>query len=98
MLKGHGMSVIFITHFLDEVYSVSDRLTILRDGKLVGQYETASLGRVKLIELMIGKSSEQIFHTTEKVFRHTKDEEPFLAAKNIGRKNSVTSVDLDSYE
>ena len=41
-LKGEGIGIIFITHFLDQVYQISDRITVLRNGKLVGTYDTAS--------------------------------------------------------
>ena len=37
-LKGEGIGIIFITHFLDQVYQVADRITVLRNGKLVGTY------------------------------------------------------------
>ena len=48
-LKSEGIGIIFITHFLDQVYQVSDRITVLRNGKLVGTYDTASLPRIELI-------------------------------------------------
>src|SRR5437588_612287 len=44
-----GMGIVFVTHFLDQVYAVSDRITVLRNGKLVGQYETPKLGRRELV-------------------------------------------------
>ncbi len=55
-LKGEGVAIIFITHFIDQVYEVTDRITVLRNGKLVGTYETASLPRFELISKMIGRS------------------------------------------
>ena len=54
-LKREGMSVIFITHFLDQVYEISDRITVLRNGRLVGTYTTADLPRVELVARMIGR-------------------------------------------
>ena len=48
-LKSDGMAIIFITHFIDQVYEVSDRITVLRNGGLVGTYETASIPRLDLI-------------------------------------------------
>src|SRR5512143_1226536 len=47
-LKDEGIGIIFVTHFLDQVYQVSDRITVLRNGKLVGSYNTASLSRIEL--------------------------------------------------
>ncbi len=54
-LRGEGMGIIFVTHFLDQVYEVSDRITVLRNGKYVGTYETAELPKVQLVAKMIGK-------------------------------------------
>src|SRR5437660_6856956 len=54
-LKAEGLGVIFVTHFLDQVYAIADRITVLRNGHLVGEYETASLPRLQLISGMMGK-------------------------------------------
>src|SRR4030042_1591312 len=55
-LKSEGMAIIFITHFLDQVYEIADRITVLRNGKLVGTYETKTLPRLELIAKMIGRT------------------------------------------
>ena len=55
-LNDEGMGIVFITHFIDQVYEVADRITVLRTGKLVGTYETASLPYMELIAKMIGRS------------------------------------------
>ena len=54
-LRSRGVGIIFVTHFLDQVYEVCDKITVLRDGKLVGQYEIKDLPRVKLVAKMLGK-------------------------------------------
>src|SRR5476649_2072324 len=54
-LRARGLGVVFVTHFLDQVYEVSDRLTVLRNGTLVGEYETASLPRLALVSKMLGR-------------------------------------------
>ena len=54
-LKKRGVGIIFVTHFLDQVYEVCDRITVLRDGKLVGEYEIKDLPRVQLVSKMLGK-------------------------------------------
>jgi ABC-type proline/glycine betaine transport system ATPase subunit len=59
-LKHEGIGVIFITHFLDQVYRISDRITVLRNGKLVGAYETAALPRVELVARMIGRDLTEL--------------------------------------
>jgi simple sugar transport system ATP-binding protein len=55
-LKGRGIGIIFITHFLDQVYAVSDRITVLRNGRLVGERVTATLPRLDLVAMMLGRA------------------------------------------
>jgi simple sugar transport system ATP-binding protein len=55
MLKSQGMGIVFVTHFLDQVYEVSDTITVLRNGLYVGTWPTAGLPRVQLVGKMIGK-------------------------------------------
>ena len=59
-LKKKGVGIIFVTHFLDQVYEVCDRITVLRDGKLVGEYETDELPRVQLVSKMLGKEIDDL--------------------------------------
>ncbi len=59
-LKAKGVGIIFVTHFLDQVYAVCDKITVLRDGKLVGQYEIKDLPRVKLVATMLGKELDDM--------------------------------------
>ena len=59
-LKSHGVGIIFITHFLEQVYEVCDKITVLRNGELVGEYTIADLPRVKLISAMLGKDMEDM--------------------------------------
>ncbi len=59
-LRNEGLGIVFVTHFLEQVYAISDRITVLRDGRLVGEYETASLPKVELVSRMIGKAITQL--------------------------------------
>lgn len=59
-LKKKGVGIIFVTHFLDQVYEVCDRITVLRDGQLVGEYAIAELPRVKLVSKMLGKELDDL--------------------------------------
>ena len=61
-LKAEGMGIIFITHFLDQVFAVSDRLTILRNGTLVGTYDIQNITKLELVTKMIGKDMDAIFN------------------------------------
>ena len=54
-LKNDGIGIIFVTHFLEQVYAVCDKITVLRNGALVGEFEVNSLPRVQLVAKMMGK-------------------------------------------
>jgi simple sugar transport system ATP-binding protein len=55
-LRASGMAILFVTHFLDQVYAVSDRITVLRNGKLVGEHRAAELDQPALIAAMVGRA------------------------------------------
>ncbi|SKA63063.1 simple sugar transport system ATP-binding protein [Eubacterium uniforme] len=59
-LKSKGVGIIFVTHFLDQVYEVCDKITVLRDGKFVGEYEIENLPRVELVSKMLGKKFDDM--------------------------------------
>lgn len=59
-LKARGVGIIFVTHFLDQVYEVCDKITVLRDGKLVGEYAIKDLPRVQLVAKMLGKELDDM--------------------------------------
>jgi ribose transport system ATP-binding protein len=58
-LKGRGVSVVYISHFLEEIEAVADRFTVLRDGKAVGEGLVGEVGRAKIIELMVGRTLDE---------------------------------------
>ncbi len=55
-LKERGVGIIFVTHFLEQVYEVCDRITVLRNGLLVGEYDIETLPRIELVSKMMGKA------------------------------------------
>ena len=59
-LKARGVGIIFVTHFLDQVYEVCDKITVLRDGQLVGEYTISELPRVNLVAKMLGKELDDM--------------------------------------
>ncbi len=96
-LKSEGMAIIFITHFIDQVYEVADRITVLRNGKLVGTYDTASLPRLELIAKMIGRSLTEFDDMTKiklESGKHIKGE-ALLQARGLGRIGDIEPFDLD---
>ena len=59
-LKAKGVGIIFVTHFLEQVYEVCDKITVLRDGQLVGEYVIEDLPRVQLVAKMLGKEMDDM--------------------------------------
>ena len=59
-LKSRGVGIIFVTHFLEQVYEVSDRITVLRNGELVGEYAVKELPQVELVAKMMGKNLDDL--------------------------------------
>ena len=68
-LRARGVGIIFVTHFLEQVYEVSDRITVLRNGELVGEYAVDKLPQVELVAKMIGKSLDDLTEL-EQIGRH----------------------------
>ena len=95
-LRAEGMGIIFVTHFLDQVYAISDRITVLRDGRLVGEYETAKLPKVELVSRMIGKGMAQFESVRREAERAESDgqRETLIELKNFGREGSIAPMDL----
>ena len=96
-LKSEGMAIIFITHFLDQVYVVADRITVLRNGKLVGTYNAAALPRLELITKMIGRSLTEFDEMTKiklESSKHIKGE-TLVQATGLGRTGAIEPFDLE---
>lgn len=95
-LRDEGMAILFITHFLDQVYQVADRVTVLRNGALVGTYQTAALPRIELIRLMLGRSltelDEIVRHKMESSLQISPD--ALLEATGLGMAGSMEPFDL----
>ena len=99
ILKSEGIGIIFITHFLDQVYQVSDRITVLRNGKLVGTYDTASLPRIELIAKMLGRSITDLDEVSKAKFTGEQKEgkKRLLEAKGLGRAGSIEPFDMELF-
>jgi galactofuranose transport system ATP-binding protein len=92
-LRAEGMGIVFVTHFLDQVYAISDRITVLRDGRLVGEYETAKLPKVELVSRMIGKEITQLESARSAVETDHKPE-TLVELRNFGRAGSIAPMDM----
>jgi len=99
-LKESGVAILFVSHFLDQVYEISDRLTVLRNGRLVGNYRTDELLRIELVHKMIGKEMAVLEQIERRTQAASADDEltPCLQAVSLGRKGSIEPIDLTVYE
>ena len=92
-LKSRGIAVVFITHFLDQVYEISDRISVLRNGKLVGSWIAAEISRHDLISMMIGRELGEV----EAAFAAKAPAKPGpkkVVAQGLGRKRTIKPFDL----
>jgi len=96
-LRNEGLGIVFISHFLDQVYEVSDRLTVLRNGKLVGEYATAELPRLELISKMIGKdpAAVEAMETRHGAPQPEAAHPTLLTARGLSRRHALESLDLE---
>jgi simple sugar transport system ATP-binding protein len=102
-LKADGVAILFISHFLDQVYEIAERLTVLRNGKLVGEYMTEEILRIELVHKMIGKDLAVLedleSHTRAVVSEdHESETVPHVEAIGLGRKGSIAPFDLKIHE
>jgi galactofuranose transport system ATP-binding protein len=96
-LKADGLGIIFITHFLDQVYQISDRITVLRNGELIGVYEAKSLSKVDLISAMVGKELADLESASKQKSSSQKavKRDAFLKIKGMSKQNSINTFDIE---
>lgn len=90
-LKEAGVSIIFITHRLDEVFQIADRFTVLRDGKTIGTYDVSQEIDSNLIaELMLGEKLQQIYPDRSYTVKET-----VLRVKDLTLQDEFTDISFD---
>ena len=93
-LRDEGVAILFVSHFLDQIYEICDRMTVLRNGTLVGEHMVSELDQVGLIQLMIGKAMDQLEELHEHQL-HADVGESLLAADGLGRTGGIAPFDLE---
>jgi simple sugar transport system ATP-binding protein len=95
-LRDEGLAILFVTHFLAQMYAISDRITVLRNGARVGEYLKADLPAQALITAMVGRelsvAAGRDGAPGASVDSHG---EPLLRARALGRRGHLRPVDLD---
>jgi len=98
-LRDRGVAILFVTHFLDQVYEVSDRVTVLRNGTLVGEYPLSELPRATLISLMIGRELDDLAALSRSAVREVdRDAVPVFSAHDLGRKGVLEPADVTVFD
>lgn len=93
-LRGEGVGILFVTHFLEQVYEVSDRITVLRNGELVGEYETSKLPRIQLVAKMMGKDFDDLADIKSEHKGFEQIELPLIEAEGLGHLGTIKPFDL----
>ena len=99
-LRDEGMAIIFITHFLDQTFEISDRITVLKNGEFVGEFKTGEISKLDLIARMLGKELSEFSYAADK--EHAKKSfdgaeegaKSLLKVKNLGLRGSIAPFDL----
>ena len=92
-LAARGIGILFVTHFLDQVYAISDRITVLRNGQLVGQRETAALPRLDLVHMMLGRELSEV--TADREHRPIDESKPpYALFRHFGKRRYLAPFDL----
>lgn len=89
-LKNKGVAIIYISHKMEEIYQISDRITVLRDGQFIATKNTADLDKNSLIALMVGREIEELF-TTKSLAK----DEIVLKVKNLHKKGKFSDINFE---
>jgi len=89
-LKRKGITVIYISHILEDVLELCDRITVLRDGHIIGTKEKAETNHDEIVKMMVGREINQVYPTIEKEIK----ENIAFEARNMHYKNKVNGVSL----
>jgi simple sugar transport system ATP-binding protein len=97
-LRSEGIGIVFISHFIDQIYNITDRITILRNGECVGTFETSGLPRGQLVAKMIGRELQDFesWVGAKKAKSETESSvtKTFYCGKQLGRKGMIDPVDI----
>ncbi|MGL5436691.1 MAG: sugar ABC transporter ATP-binding protein [Lachnospiraceae bacterium] len=97
-LRDAGVGIIFVTHFLEQVYEICDRITVLRNGGLVGTFDTDQLPRVQLVAKMMGKDFDDLTAIKRSGEQKRQSDEVVIAAAGLEHKGSIRPFDLNIHK
>jgi monosaccharide-transporting ATPase len=98
-LKSQGVSIIYVSHRLDEIYTISDRITVLRDGTYIGTWEVEKLTQIELISEMIGKSIQEVEQLSKtKESTRVNEKKITIKLEGVSRGKKVKNMSFDIKE
>ncbi len=97
-LRSQGVAIVFVTHFLEQVYEVSDRITVLRNGKFVGDYSVAELPRVKLVAAMMGKNFDDLASIKSDEVKDYSKAPLVIEGKGLSHKGTIKPFDIEIHK
>ncbi len=93
MLRSEGVSIIYISHRLEEIFEIADRVTVLKDGELVGTLDVEGLERHKLVSMMVGRDLKDIYPAKAK-----QKGKSVLRLENVGVAGKVKGISFELHE
>ena len=97
-LREQGVGIIFVTHFLEQVYEVCDGITVLRNGTLVGEYTVEELPRVKLVAAMMGKDFDDLASIKPETSTDFSNAPLEIDAKGLSHAGKIKPFDLEIHK
>jgi ribose transport system ATP-binding protein len=97
-LRDQGIAVVFVSHRLDELYTICDRVTVLRDGRSVHTGPMAGLDRLELVSMMLGREMSTVRDKGATAFdgaHRARDGEPVLSARGLTVRHRITDVSVE---
>jgi monosaccharide-transporting ATPase len=100
-LRAEGMAILFVTHFLEQTYAISDRITVMRNGACEGEYACRALSRLELVNKMVGAPADAGIANpgvdADADIATAPDEHalPFLRARGLARKGVLAPLDIE---
>jgi galactofuranose transport system ATP-binding protein len=96
-LKQSGIAILFVTHFLEQTYAISDRITVMRNGEREGEYLARDLSADQLVAKMVGheRMSTRLREAAHEAPAEKEAVHPFVELRGVGRRGSMQPVDLD---
>jgi monosaccharide-transporting ATPase len=94
-LRSSGMAILFVTHFLDQVYELCERITVLRNGRLVGEYRATDLDHAALVAAMVGRTVSSESASVARGAAEQRQQTAVLSARDVQRRGSVAGVNLE---